>query len=109
MALPAVGEHGIDVIFGYDFANDVGCEVAVITSQRIGDVDTGKCPVLTRTSVLIDGHPFGMGQCCILVDRMWVDARHDVHSQFARAFHDRAKRIGIANEAGHVMQGISLG
>jgi hypothetical protein len=45
-----------------------------------------------------------MRRCRIVVDRVRIDTRHDVHAKPPRAFHECAERVAIPEIAAGVME-----
>ncbi|MNE87005.1 hypothetical protein D3C80_1841510 [compost metagenome] len=103
MALPSISKHRINVIFRDNLTNDLCGKIAIVASKCVGHINAGKCPVLARASIPVDGHPFGVCLRCIRMDCMRIDTGHNVHPQFACPFDDRAKGVRSANEFGHIV------
>lgn len=104
VALPAIAEERVDVVFLGDLDDDLGHEIEIVARIGAGDVDAGHGPVFARLTVDSQRHPFGMRLGGIGVDGVRIDAGHDVHVEFSRLGHQRAERVGVADEFRDVVE-----
>src|SRR4051794_13978114 len=109
MALPAIGEDSIDVVFGDNLARHLRHEFKVVGAKSTSDPALGRGPVAALVALDIDGHPFRMRGGGLVADRMRIGARNDDHVHLAATLDQVAKRIGSLFHPGAAMMVLDFG
>ena len=108
-AVPPITEDTVDAIHLHEFLGHLSHELEVHGSQGAGNPQIRIGPVAALAALFVDGDPVGVRIVDGLVRGMRISARDHVHSEFAAALHEVAKRIAIAEKLALVMQGTFVG
>ena len=103
-AVPAIAEHSVHLVHGYDFARHPGHKVEVVGAQGAGDPEFRHGPVTPLLALRIHRDPIGVRVVDVLVSGVGVGAGDDVHAELAAAGRHLAEGIGVAEELAAVVE-----
>src|SRR5689334_22437238 len=83
---------------------DGGHEIEVVGTKRASDPVILVGPMAAFVAVFVDGDPVGMCIVNVLMTRVRVSTRDDIHAELAACGDDVAERVTIAEPLAAVMQ-----